>query len=73
MLIKTLLTLLFVVSVFVSFFCLFIYTREIFNSLSLADKSLLYWYLPFLFVGVISARLAIGSFKAIRNRKSISK
>jgi hypothetical protein len=71
MLSKALLILLFAVSVFVSFFCLFIYTREIFNSFSAADKSLLYWYLPFLFVGLISTRVAIGSFKAIRNRKSI--
>lgn len=56
----------------IAVFGIFVYVREIYLSVGSNDKSLLYWYLPFLFAGIIFAVLAVvtGSlaYKKIKNR-----
>ena len=56
----------------IAVFGLFIYAREIYLSVGSNDKSLLYWYLPFLFAGIIFAVLAVGTgllaYKKMKNR-----
>ena len=39
--------------------CFYAYGREIFASIGSADKSLLFWYLPILFIGIFCARGAV--------------
>ena len=43
----------------IGLFGLGVYIREIFNSYGSNDKSLLYWYLIFLFAGIISSKISI--------------
>lgn len=59
-----------VISIITGVFCLFIYGQEIINSFNENDKSLLFWYLPFLFVGIFSciiALLTVRWFKSSNN------
>ncbi len=59
---------------FIAIFGLYFYIREIFIASGSDDKSLLFWYLPLLFAGVISAPLAAGAAVVARKTiKSLSK
>lgn len=50
-----------VISFPTALFCLGVYIREVIVSFSANDKSLLFWYLPFLFTGIISGVATIAS------------
>jgi hypothetical protein len=56
---------------FAASFGLYFYIRQCFISSGSDDKSLLFWYLPLLFMGVISTPLAAGAglvaYKTIRS------
>lgn len=58
---------------FTASFGLYFYIREFFMSSGSDDRSLLFWYLPLLFMGVISAPLAAGAgLVAYKSIKSLS-
>ena len=57
----------------IGIFCLIIYVQEIFNSFNANDKSLLFWYLPFLFVGIISFGISLITVIILINSKSRKK
>ena len=44
---------------FVTVFGFYFYGREIILSVGSADKSLLFWYLPFLLFGIIALKIAL--------------
>lgn len=49
----------------VSVFGLYVYGREIILSIGSNDKSLLFWYLPFLFAAIIALPVAIQTGKSV--------
>ena len=53
-----------------SIFCLVVYAQGLMLNYTENDKSVLFWYLPILFAGLISARWAYALFRALsRDRK----
>jgi hypothetical protein len=62
-----------VVCSLVAVFGLFVYVREIVLSIGSNDKSLLFWYLPILFIGIIALKIALvagrGAYRRIRGKK----
>lgn len=49
--------------------CFFAYGQTVYESIGAADKSLLFWYLPILFIGIFAAQagfacVAIGGHKS---------
>lgn len=53
--------------------CLFIYGIAVFKSIGNSDRSLLFWYLPFLLFALIAAKFAIRTgFMAFEKKKALT-
>ncbi|MCB1949641.1 hypothetical protein [Nitrosomonas sp.] len=52
----------------VSIFGFYVYGREIILSIGSNDKSLLFWYLPFLFAAIIALPVAIRTGQSVYKR-----